>query len=89
VHCGDQVLAFERGDYLFIFNFNPEHSFADYEISVFGNEFELLFSSDDASFNGFNRLKNGQIFIVDNKTGKSTISVYIPSRTVSVLKKCK
>ncbi|MCK5834342.1 MAG: alpha amylase C-terminal domain-containing protein [Lentisphaeria bacterium] len=89
VHCGDQVLAFERGDYLFIFNFSPEHSYSDYEISVHGSEFELLFSSDDVTFNGFNRLIPGQKYIVDKDCGKSTIKVYLPNRTVSVLKKNK
>lgn len=89
VHCGDQILAFERGDYLFVFNFSPEHSYSDYEISVFGSEFELIFSSDDELFDGFNRLNPGQKYIVNKDHGKSTIKLYIPSRTVSVLKKRK
>ena len=87
MHGDDQVLAFERGDYLFVFNFSPEHSYSDYEISVYGSEFELIFSSDDAAFNGFSRLVPGQKYIVDKNHGKSTIKVYVPSRTVSVLKK--
>jgi len=89
VHCGDQILAFERGDYLFVFNFSPEHSYSDYDINVFGSEFELLFSSDDDLFNGFNRLIPEQKYIVDKTDGKSTIKLYIPNRTVSVLKKKK
>ena len=30
----DQVLAFERGDYVFVFNFNPVRSFTDYGIQM-------------------------------------------------------
>jgi len=33
-HDGDQVLAFQRGAFLFVFNFNPTQSFTGYGISV-------------------------------------------------------
>lgn len=33
-HDGDKVVAFERGDLVFILNFHPNKSFADYKIGV-------------------------------------------------------
>ncbi len=51
----DKVIAFIRGDLLFVFNFHPVNSFTDYGIPVKG-KFTVRIDSDDPAFGGFNRI---------------------------------
>ncbi len=87
-HCDDQILAFERGGFIFIFNFSPEHSFADYQIPTNSNGVEMVFNSDETRFGGFGRVESREM-CVTKEGNRSYIQVYVPSRTVSVLKASK
>jgi 1,4-alpha-glucan branching enzyme len=88
----DKVIAFTRGDYLFVFNFNPVTSFTDYGISVTG-KFKILLDSDDPRFGGFNRIDRSVIYSSIRKSEKHTLNVpftlflYLPARTAQVFKK--
>ena len=91
-HCCDnnsKVLIFTRKDnYMFAFNFNPEQSFVDYAFEAPEGEWQVLFSSDDPCFDGFGRICVGEkIPTLTNNKGKQLLSLYLPSRTVVVLKK--
>jgi 1,4-alpha-glucan branching enzyme len=90
----DKVIAFIRGDYLFVFNFHPASSYTDYGINVTG-KFRVVLDSDDALFGGFNRLDRSIIYSSVRKAEKATLNVpfrlylYLPSRTALVFKKEK
>lgn len=79
-----QLLIFKRGLWLFVFNFNSEDSFFDYEFTTDAGKYKLILNSDDELFNGFGRIKES----VDNFTryekGVNRLSLYIPTRTAMV-----
>ena len=88
----DQVLAFQRGPLLFVFNFNPVQSFTGYGIPVPQGKYQLVLDSDEESFDGFGRLTTGTVYY-SQKSGKITsshpyyIQLYLPNRTALVFKK--
>lgn len=56
-HESDKIIAFERGGILFVFNFHPTQSFADYRIGVEeAGQFKIILSSDDPQFGGQGRI---------------------------------
>jgi len=88
----DKVIAFTRGDLLFVFNFHPVNSFTDYGIPLKG-KFRVLIDSDDPAFGGFNRFDRDSVYTSVRKAERQTINVpyylylYLPARTALVLKK--
>ena len=89
--CADdrsKVLAFTRGDYLFVFNFNPEHSFADYAFVAPEGSWKVVMDSDAAKYDGFCRNDDSVTHsTLTNRKGEQLLQLYLPSRTVMVLKK--
>jgi 1,4-alpha-glucan branching enzyme len=88
----DKIIAFTRGDYLFVFNFHPTNSFTDYGIPITG-KFKIVLDSDDPAFGGFNRIDRNVIYSSVSKAERYTLNVpfhlylYLPSRTALVFKK--
>lgn len=91
IHEDDKVMAFERGDMLFVFNFHPEKSFSDYAIDAPSGKYQMLFNTDELRFGGQGRLLKDQIhFSLFNPSlyGKrNLLSLYLPNRCAMVLKK--
>jgi 1,4-alpha-glucan branching enzyme len=57
----NNLLVFERGDMIFVFNFHPSNSLFDYQIQTHKiGQFELIFNSDAPYFGGFDRIRNAQ-----------------------------
>lgn len=84
-HVADQVLAFERGGLLFVFNFNPNRSFEGRAISCNSGDYRIVLSSDDAEFGGFNRIEKGLTYSTGTSGGG--LSLYLPARTALVLER--
>ena len=85
VHNDDQILVAERGNLIFVFNFNPQQSFADYPIPVHQpGDYKIILDSDSAAHGGHCRIDPSVIAHSDNE---HKISLYIPSRTCLVLQK--
>lgn len=87
----DQVLAFKRGDLVFVFNFNPMKSFADYGILAPEGEYSVLMSTDDPEFGGHGNISmDVKHFTMHDelysKYGVSWLKLYLPARTAMVLK---
>ena len=89
---GDQVLAFMRGDLIFVFNFSPTRSFADYGFLVPTGSYDVVLNTDAKAFGG-NGLADDSIthftnfdplYVADHK---EWLKLYIPARTAVVLKK--
>lgn len=56
-HEGDKIIVFERAGLLFIFNFHPTQSFADYRVGVEEpGEYHVVLTSDEKRFGGFDRV---------------------------------
>jgi 1,4-alpha-glucan branching enzyme len=90
-HDGDNVLAFERNNIYFVFNFNPVVSFTDYGIEVAAGTYRLLMDSDEARFGGHARIDPDQRFITEvvgkGKSRYNQLKLYLPNRTALVLEK--
>ncbi len=91
---GDQILAYSRGDLLFVFNFSPVRSFADYGFMVPEGKYEVLLNTDAKEFGG-NGLADDTVEHFTNydpllkKDGKGWLQLYIPARSAVVLRKVK
>ena len=81
-HDDDHVVAFTRGDYVFVFNFHPEKSFEGYHVPAQSGEYELVLSSDDKRFGGFGRIDDALTYPSD-----TVMKLYLPARTALVLKR--
>ena len=89
---GDQVLAYSRGDLLFVFNFSPDRSFTDYGFIVPQGSYEVVLNTDDPLYGG-NKLTDDSVRHFTNydpiyeQQGKGWLKLYLPARTAVVLKK--
>lgn len=88
-HEDDKVIAFERNNLLFIFNFHFCKSFTDYRIGVeLAGKYKVVLSTDDKEFGGFDRIdKNVEPqTIPEGWAGRRNyMQLYIPSRVAIVL----
>ena len=89
---GDQILAFMRGNLLFVFNFSPTRSFPDYGFLVPTGSYDVILNTDAKDFGG-NGLTDDTITHFTNydplyvKDRKEWLKLYIPARSAVVLKK--
>ena len=91
---GDQVLAYGRGDLVFVFNFNPTRSFSDYGFLVPKGSYKTILDSDSIEFGGYGRVDDGveHFTLFDplyKKARKEWLKLYLPSRSAIVLKKVR
>jgi 1,4-alpha-glucan branching enzyme len=92
LHDQDQIMAFERASFLFVFNLHPSRSFVDYGILVQKGNYKIVLNSDAKEFGGFG-LVDEQIVHTTTQTAKNPdfelewIRLYLPSRTALVLKR--
>jgi len=90
IHEDDKILAFERGGFLFIFNFNASRSFTDYTITASPGEYVLLLNTDETRFGGQNRLVPDQHYFASPdkmpKPDRHLVKVYVPCRSALVLR---
>ena len=89
---GDQVLAFMRGDLLFVFNFSPTQSFTDYGFLVPTGSYDVVLNTDSKDFGGFGfaddsvtHFTNYDPMYVNDR--KEWLKLYLPARSAVVLKK--
>ena len=88
----NQVLVYKRKEWLFIFNFNPSHSFTDYKILVDAGKYEIHLTSDEPEFGGEDRIDKSIIYFTTHDGALTTIktnflSMYLPARTAIIAKK--
>ncbi len=88
---GDKILAFNRGEFLMVFNFHPSESFPDYGIPTAPGKYKIILNSDRPEFGGFNRIDQQLIYFTEPVGRKSNrdhqLKLYLPNRTGLVLKK--
>ena len=88
----DQVLAFQRKDLIFVFNFNPKKSFTDYGFLVTPGKYMAVLNTDNPLYGG-NGLTDDTVehFTIADplyaREKKEWLKIYIPARTAVILKK--
>ena len=88
----DKVLAFVRGNLLFVFNFNPTRSFESYGILVPpASDWKHVLDTDEPRFGGQGRIQPGIVYapalVQDRGEIVQHIRLYLPARTAVVLKR--
>ena len=89
---GDQILAFSRGELVFVFNFSPTRSYSDYGFLVPEGSYHVVLNTDARKFGGYGfaddtveHLTNADPLYADQHKG--WLKLYIPARSAVVLRK--
>lgn len=88
----DQVLAYSRGELLFVFNFSPTRSYTDYGFMVPEGAYQAVLNTDDKKFGG-NGFADDSVRHLTNEDPlltpqhKGWLKLYLPARTAVVLRK--
>jgi len=86
----DQVLAFERDDHVFVFNFNPFRSFTDYGIQAQPGKYSIVLNTDNPAYGGKGHVDETISYFALGGTKLNSppyLKMYIPSRTGLVFRK--
>lgn len=88
----DQVLAYQRDDLLFVFNFHPTHSYTDYGVLVQPGKYKIVLDTDSKEFGGYGLSDDNveHLSLYDPlhaSHNKEWLKLYIPARSALVLKK--
>lgn len=89
----NNVMAYKRGELLFVFNFHPENSIPNYEFNApRPGEWRICLCSDELRYGGFGRVDTKAIHEtaltetgMSDAKAKETLRIYIPNRTAVVL----
>ena len=87
-----QLLAFRRNELVFVFNFSPDRSYADFGILTGPGKFRVALDTDSAAFGGFGRIDEsldyftGSLF-ADRPMENDYLKVYLPARCAAVFRK--
>lgn len=88
---GDQVLAYQREDLIFVFNFNGQKSFTDYGILTIAGSYKIVLNTDNTAFDGHGLIDESIEHFTqpseEGTFGKEWLKLYIPARSAFVLKK--
>ena len=82
-----KVIAFERDNYWFFFNFHWQNAYCDYEFEVLRGSYSTVLDSDELCFGGFDRRTAEQEYFTMEREAGEVISLYLPPRTVLVLQR--
>ncbi|WBO83007.1 alpha amylase C-terminal domain-containing protein [Hymenobacter yonginensis] len=86
IDTDNQVLVFERGSLLFVFNFHVSRSIPDYHFFVpHSGHYRILLSTDAPEFGGHNRVDTSLTYETFEEDGIDKLSLYVTSRTALVL----
>lgn len=88
----DQVLAYSRGNMVFVFNFNPSKSFADYGILAPEGEYVGIMDSDSTRYGGYGNIDENVHHLTQHdelyaKQCLGWLKLYLPARSALILKK--
>ncbi len=89
---GDQVVAFMRGDLIFVFNWNGQKSFSDYGFLAPEGSYKAVLNTDSKEFGGFGLSDDNvehftQFDALYHEDGKGWLKLYLPARSAVVLQK--
>jgi 1,4-alpha-glucan branching enzyme len=82
-HVSDMILAFERGEVLFVFNLHPHRSYEGMFIPCLPGRYTSVMTTDDPDFGGYGRIDKSVVY--ESTSDSGGIQLYLPSRTGLVL----
>ena len=83
----NKVIIFERGNYIFAFNFHAHNAIPDYQFGIPNHgKYQIVLNSDAKNFGGHGRIDESVIFESFESHGHPNLSIYLPNRTALVLK---
>ena len=90
----DQILAFMRKDFIFIFNFSPTRSYEGYGILAPKGSYRCILDSDQPQFGGYARINQHiehftQPDPLYKNAKKEWLLLYLPARTAMVMQRQK
>ncbi len=91
---GDQVLAFQRGELLFVFNFSYNRSYTGYGFRVRQGAYSVLLNTDDVAFGGHGLNDDSMRHFTNYdpilaRENKGWLNLYLPARSAVVLTRAK
>lgn len=90
MHQDDQILVFERNNFIFAFNFHPSNPQLELFIPApVQGDYQAVLSSDDWAFGGNGRISKEYVYHTQDHddTFGDGFKIYLPARTAVVLKK--
>ncbi|MEQ8153503.1 MAG: alpha-amylase family glycosyl hydrolase [Clostridiaceae bacterium] len=89
----NKIIAYKKNGLIFLLNFNPSNSFAEFALPTHEDgEYKVIFSTDDESFGGKNRINKEVVYTtrkLHDHNDSAGIVIYSPSRTGLVLQKIR
>ena len=84
-----QLLAYEKGGLIFLYNFHPAHSVPDFFLPVpEEGDYEVVLDSDQADFGGFDRISHTTLYTARLVPRRGIgFMIYTPARTAMVLRR--
>jgi 1,4-alpha-glucan branching enzyme len=86
----DQILAYERGLLLFVFNLSPDKAYTDYGIQVTPGKYQVVLDTDDTRFGGFGNVDHSMTYYPQRMggiSGSNWLKLYLPPRIALVFKR--
>jgi 1,4-alpha-glucan branching enzyme len=81
-----KVLAFMRREVIFVFNFHPHQSLADYRIPASPGGYRILLDTDRSEYSGLDRQDLDIVHhTATDRIHRHFLSLYLPARTAMVL----
>jgi 1,4-alpha-glucan branching enzyme len=91
INNDENVMAYKKGGLTFLFNFHPTNSFKEYGVPVDSiGKYKVIFDSDRKEFGGHSRISSDIVYETRNLPDKGNsdgIIIYLPAKTVLILKK--
>ncbi len=88
---GDKVLAYQRGNLVFVYNFNGDKSFVDYGILADKGTYKVVLNTDNSKYGGYDLVDESIEHLTLSKpvheSGKEWLMLYLPARSAMILKK--
>ena len=87
LHNDDKIMAYQKGNTVFAFNFHWQNSYEGLFIPVSqAGQYAVTLTTDDQAFGGHGRIAH-QTYTTQTADGRHGIFLYLPSRTAVVLEK--
>jgi len=81
-----KIMVYERGDLLFLFNFNVSKSFPDYGVYVpTRGDYRIVLNTDSKRFGGHGRIDEEMHYSTPRIMGFAKLKLYLTNRTALVL----
>lgn len=89
---GDQILAYSRGDLLFVYNLSPNRSYEGYGFMVPEGAYSVILNTDAPAYGGLGLADDTVTHFTNfdpllKPSGKGWLQLYLPARSAVVLRK--